>query len=64
MITKDKSNYLKGIAKKSNQRFLRCEGVMYEVSSSHYANGPSPLWSVEEVQFLDVPPPPPLETEG
>ena len=55
-MTSEKWNYLKRQAKKHNERFIRCEGVVYEVTTTYYATGPSPLYSIEEVRPVDVPP--------
>jgi len=55
-MTSEKWNYLKRQAKKHNERFIRCEGVVYEVTTTFYATGPSPLYSIEEVRPVDVPP--------
>lgn len=54
-MTDEKWLYLKRLAEKHKARFLLCEGVLYEVSRSHYATGPSPLYSIDEVRFTDVP---------
>ena len=54
-MTREKWSYLKHQADKRNARFIRCEGVVYEVTKTHYAHGPSPLWSIEEVRPVDVP---------
>ena len=54
-MTDEKWYYLKRQAEKNNARFLRCEGVLYEVTKSHYATGPSPLWSIDEARPVDVP---------
>jgi hypothetical protein len=54
-MTSEKWNYLKHQADKHKARFIRCEGVVYEVTKTHYANGPSPLYFIEEVRPVDVP---------
>ena len=54
-MTREKWSYLKHQADKRNARFIRCEGVVYEVTKTHYATGPSPLYSVEEVRPVDIP---------
>ena len=54
-MTNEKWHYLKREAEKRKVRFLRCDGVLYEVTKSHYATGPSPLWSIDEVRLVDVP---------
>ena len=54
-MTSEKWNYLKRQAKKHNERFIRCEGVVYEVTKKHYASGPSPLYAIVEVRPVDVP---------
>lgn len=53
-MTDEKWYYLKRKAEKHNARFLRCNGVLYEVRKSHYATGPSPLWSIDEVLPIDI----------
>ena len=55
MMRDDKWHYLKWQAEKRKARFLRCDGVLYEVTKSHYATGPSPLYSIDEVRAVDVP---------
>ena len=55
-MSNEKYAYLKKMAQKHNTRFLRCEGVLYEVTSTSYPTGPSPLWSVDIVRPVDVPP--------
>lgn len=47
--------YLKEQAEEHNVRFLRCNGVLYEVTKTHYPTGPSPLWAINEVQYIDIP---------
>jgi len=54
-MTDEKWNYLKRQAEKTKARFLRCDGVLYEVTKSHYPTGRSPLWSIEHVRPVDVP---------
>ena len=54
-MTSEKWNYLKHQADKHKARFIRCEGVVYEVTTAFYATGPSPLYSIEEVRPVDVP---------
>ena len=54
-MTREKWGYLKHQAKKHNARFIRCDGVVYEVSTSYFPTGPSPLYSIEEVRPIDVP---------
>jgi hypothetical protein len=54
-VTGDKWYYIKGQAERLRVKFLRCDGVLYEVSKSHYATGPSPLWDIEEVHVVDIP---------
>lgn len=51
----DLNNYLKRMAKQHDTRFLRYDGVIYEVTWTTYPTGPSPLWSIEEVRPVDVP---------
>jgi len=54
-VTREKWSYLKHQAKKHKARFVRCQGVVYEVTTTFYATGPSPLYSIEEVRPVDVP---------
>lgn len=54
-MTSEKWNHLKQQADKHKARFVRCEGVVYEVTKTYYAHGPSPLYSIEEVRPADVP---------
>ena len=54
-MTDEKWYYLKQHAEKHKARFVRCAGVLYEVTKSHYATGPSPLYSIDEVRPVDVP---------
>jgi len=54
-MTDEKWYYLKRQAEKQKARFIRCDGVLYEVTKSHYATGPSPLYSIDEVRAVDVP---------
>lgn len=54
-MTREKWSYLKQQADKHKARFIRCQGVVYEVTKTHYATGPSPLYSVEEVRPVDIP---------
>lgn len=60
-MTNELWGYLRRQAEKSNCRFLRCNGVLYEVTKTHYTTGPSPLWSVDEIRPKDVPGPEPEE---
>ena len=67
-MTNEEWYYLKREAEKRNARFLRCDGVLYEVTKSHFTTGPSPLWTVDEVWPADVPafapkPPAPMPAE-
>lgn len=52
-MTNEKWHYLKWQAEKCNARFIRCDGVVYEITKTHYQTGP--LWSIDEVQPVDVP---------
>jgi len=54
-MTKELWAYLRTQAVKRNERFIRCDGVVYEVSTSYFPTGPSPLHSIEEVRPVDVP---------
>lgn len=54
-MTREKWSYLKHQADKHKARFIRCEGVVYEVTTTLYATGPSPLYSIEEVRPVDIP---------
>ena len=55
-MTKELWTYLRKQAIKHNERFIRCNGVVYEVSTSYFPTGPSPLYSIEEVRPVDIPP--------
>lgn len=55
-MTNEFWEYLRTQAVKRNERFIRCDGVVYEVTKRHYASGISPLYSIEEVRPVDVPP--------
>ena len=54
-MTDEKWYYLKRQSEKHKARFIRCDGVLYEVTKSHFATGPSPLYSIDEVRAVDVP---------
>ena len=54
MIIEEKWHHLRKQAEKANARFIRCDGVTYEVTRTSYPNGPSPLWSIDEVVPVDV----------
>ena len=53
-MTPDKWDYIRRMSAKHNARFIRCDGVIYEVSKTHRPTGPSPQWSIDEVQATDV----------
>lgn len=55
-MTDEKWYYILNQARKINRSFVRCDGKIYQVYSTSYATGPSPLWSVEEVIPADIPP--------
>ncbi len=53
-MTRELWAYLRKQAVKRNERFIRCDGVVYEVSTSYFPTGPSPLHSIEEVRPVDI----------
>ena len=48
-------HYLKRHSVRTGERFLRCNGVVYEAEQTHYRTGPSPLWTIAELQITTVP---------
>ena len=54
-MTEAKWHYLRKQAEARNERYIRCEGVIYEVTRLHFATGRSPLWEIREVHPVDVP---------
>lgn len=54
-MTDEKWYYIRNEARKNNASLVRCDGKLYQVTQSHYATGPSPLWSVVEVIPADIP---------
>lgn len=51
----NKFYYLKRSAEKHDARFLRCNGVIYEVKKMYYPLRYSPVLDFEEVHPVDIP---------
>ena len=53
-MNREKWDYIRLMSEKHNTRFIRCDGVLYEVIKTHRPTGPSPQWSIAPVRATEV----------
>lgn len=53
-MSEDKWEYIRRMSEKHKTRFVRCDGVVYEITKFYRPTGPSPQWSIELVRPKDV----------
>jgi len=53
-------NHIISVANKNDTPFVKCNGILYEVLDNRYLEnrrypiGPQPMYSVEEVDFIEA----------
>ena len=47
-------NYLINEAKLRRNRFLKCDGVVYEVNACHFTTGDTPIWAIDIVVPVEI----------
>ena len=54
-MTDQQWHYLKRHAERTGERFLRCNGVTYEVRRESFETGPSPQYTIVPVVPVQIP---------
>jgi hypothetical protein len=53
-MNRDKWDYIRRMSEKHKARFIKCDGIVYEITKIYRPTGPSPQWSIEPVRPTEI----------